>query len=155
MISRLDNENTKVAHMIYSVFQASYAVEAEILKAIDFPPLQRTLDEYLHTDTEFYGLLEAKELAAVVEIKYSVGITHIQSMVVNPRYFRRGLASQLMDFVLDNCNSDLMTVETGAANVPAIKLYEKFGFKHIEQSYISQGINKVKFEKRPNPAFSS
>ena len=43
MIQKLDNNDLEVAETIRNIFQLSYAVEAELLQAIDFPPLHRPL----------------------------------------------------------------------------------------------------------------
>ena len=40
MIIKINNEENEIAEEIQAIFQASYTVEAEILKAVNFPPLQ-------------------------------------------------------------------------------------------------------------------
>ncbi len=44
MIKKLNQTNSSIAEKMHSVFQVSYAVEAQVLKATDFPPLQRSLE---------------------------------------------------------------------------------------------------------------
>ena len=146
MIAKLDNQNIKTSKKIRSVFQASYAVEAKILKAVEFPPLKRTLEEFLSSQNDFFGFWKNEALAAVIEIKINDNWIHIQSLVVNPKYFRQGLAQQLIDFVLDHFDSETFMVETGLANNPARKLYEKFGFKEIRQWDTDHGIRKIRFQ---------
>jgi len=147
MIRKLNNKIIEVSKKIYSVFQVSYAVEAKLIKAIDFPPLKRTLDNFLYSETAFYGFWKDNELAAVIEIKSDAHTTLIQSLVVDPKYFRQGIAAQLITFIFDEYNSKVFNVETGAANKPAIQLYEKFGFKEIKQWDTNHGVRKVRFEK--------
>lgn len=146
MIAQLDNQNIEVATQMQKVFHASYSVEAKILNAIDFPPLKRTLEEYMKTGNIFYGVFKNQDLAAVVEIRSSQKQTHIQSLVVSPQYFKLGIASQLMIFVLEQFNSEAAFVETGVDNNPAIKLYEKFGFKQTKQWNTDCGIRKVRLD---------
>ncbi len=43
--------------------------------------------------------------------------------------------------------SNLIVVETGVKNKPAIKLYEQFGFKETKQWDTDHGVRKVKLEK--------
>ncbi len=43
MIERLQNSELEISNQIHSVFQLSYAVEAKLLDATDFPPLKRPL----------------------------------------------------------------------------------------------------------------
>lgn len=147
MIKRLENQNPETSLKMQKVFQASYAIEAKLLKADDFPPLRRTLEEYINTDTQFYGFWQEQNLAAVIEIRHLEFSIHIQSLVVDPHYFRQGIAGQLLDHVLNNNNTPLFTVETGLANTPAIKLYKKFGFKEVRQYIAGAGIKKICLEK--------
>ncbi|MGH1385650.1 GNAT family N-acetyltransferase [Kordia sp.] len=148
MIKKLQHTNKETATEIRSVFQVSYAVEAKLLKAIDFPPLKRPLESFIHSDNIFFGYIKNNELAAVVEIHHTVKQTHIQSLVVAPKFFRQGIASQLMEFVFNTFDSNLFMVETGVDNGPATTLYLKFGFKEVKQWDTDHGIRKIRFERR-------
>jgi ribosomal protein S18 acetylase RimI-like enzyme len=147
MIQKLKNKNLKLAEKIYSVFQVSYSVEAKILKAVDFPPLKRTGDDFIKSETLFYGFHINNELAAVIELEINLESIHIQSLVVDPGYFRRGIAGKLLGFVFDNFSPKLFTVETGLDNLPAVDLYKKFGFSETQQYDTNHGIRKIRFEK--------
>ena len=68
-------------------------------------------------------------------------------MVVAPKFFRQGIASQLLEFVFDTFDSNVFMVETGVANDPATTLYKKFGFKEVKQWDTDHGVRKVKFER--------
>ncbi len=144
MILKLNHKSPRTAEKIYAVFQVSYVIEAKILKAVDFPPLKRTIIEFLSSETQFYGYWENKEIAGIIEIKNTNNSTHIQSLVVDPKYFRRGIASQLIRYLFNNYDSQLFTVETGLANEPAIRLYKSFGFIEIKQWDTHHGIRKIK-----------
>ena len=65
MIQKLDHKNKLIAAQIRAVFQVSYRVEAALLKAVIFPPLQRSLKDFMHSETEFYGFLKEQELAVL------------------------------------------------------------------------------------------
>ena len=147
MITQLNQKDREMAMKMKRVFQASYAVEAELLKAKHFPPLNRPLSSYMDADTAFYGFHEGADLAAVIEVREENDSTHIHSLVVDPAFFRRGIASKLLKFLLQNFDSKMFTVETGAANEPAITLYERFGFTHVKTWMTDVGIEKVAFEK--------
>ena len=146
MIKRLQNKELEIATKIRSVFQDSYAVEAKLLNAIDFPPLKRPLDSFLNSTTEFFGFWDQQELAAVIEIDHHKNYTHINSLVVAPKFFRQGIAQKLMEFVLNTYNSNLFTVETGVKNGPATALYKKFNFTEIKQWETDHGVRKIRFE---------
>ncbi|SNT13044.1 Acetyltransferase (GNAT) domain-containing protein [Ekhidna lutea] len=149
MITELNHKDETVAKRIRTVFQASYAVEAKLLKAENnFPPLQRPIDEFIKTDNSFYGFHQGVTLAAVMEIKEDGDSAHIQSLVVDPVFFRKGIASKLLGFLFENFDAKIFTVETGAENGPAIALYERFGFTLMKKWMTEFGIEKVRFEKR-------
>ena len=146
MIERLQNKDIAVAKKIRAVFQVSYKVEAKLLNAIDFPPLKRPLEEYVNSTNAFFGYLKDNELAAVIEIIHTSNYTHIRSLVVDPTYFRQGIASKLMEFTLNTFDSNLFVVETGLENGPATDLYKKFNFKEVKQWDTDHGIRKIKLE---------
>ena len=147
MIIKINNKKNKIAKEIRAIFQVSYTVEAGILKAVDFPPLKRTVSQFLNSNSEFYAYYLIKNIAGVIEIENHEDLTHIQSLVVYPKYFRNGIGSKLVQFILDTYKSRIFTVETGIDNHPAIKLYKSFGFQEQEQWDTNHGVRKVRFEK--------
>lgn len=147
MIKRLQNKDINISNQIHAVFQVSYAVEAALLKATDFPPLKRKIESYLNTNNIFFGYMKNKELAGVIEIDRNNNSTHIQSLVVSPKFFRQGIARKLIQFVFNSFDSKLFTVETGVDNGPAIKLYRKFDFSEVKQWDTEFGIRKIRFER--------
>ena len=148
MIIKINNKETKTAEEIRAIFQVSYAVEAEILKAVDFPPLKRTVSQFVNSNSEFYAYYLTSNIAGIIEINNHEDITHIQSLVVDPKYFRNGIGRKLVQFILDTYNSKIFTVETGIDNQPAIKLYENLRFQEQEQWNTNHGIRKVRFVKK-------
>ena len=148
MIQRLDHIIKATAESIHGVFQKSYAVEAKLLGATDFPPLQRPLDDFISCENTFYGFYLDLQLVGVIEIAPQKPSVHIQSLVVLPEYFRMGIAGSLISFALVTYPSTLFTVETGAKNEPAVTLYKKFGFVETKQWDTDHGVRKVRFEKR-------
>jgi ribosomal protein S18 acetylase RimI-like enzyme len=144
MITRLNHTDPATAAAIRAVWQVSYPVEAELLGVTDFPPLQRDLAGFTTSANDFYGYDVAGQLAGVVEVDDRGPATHLQSLVVDPAFFRRGIASRLIEFVLANYTAKRYTVETGAANEPAIRLYRKFGFAELYTYVTEHGIRKVR-----------
>lgn len=145
MIRTLNHKNQQVAHAIRSVFQASYAIEAKLLNATDFPPLKRRLEEFIESKNAFYGYYVEDTLAGVVEVKADESNTHIQSLVVHPNFFRQGIGSVLVQFVLDTYTTKTITVETGLANEPAKDLYYGFHFGKVREYETTHGIRKIAF----------
>ena len=147
MILKINNKKNKIAKEIRAIFQVSYTVEAGILKAVDFPPLKRTVSQFLNSNSEFYAYYLTQNIAGVIEIKNNQDLTHIQSLVVYPRYFRKGIGRKLVQFILDTYKSSIFTVETGLDNHPAIRLYTSFDFEEQDQWNTNHGIIKVRFKK--------
>ena len=150
MIEKLQNNEIEISKRIRSVFQASYKVEAKLLNATDFPPLKRPLENYVKSNTVFFGYLKNEDIAGVIEIDHNNDSTLIRSLVVDPTFFRQGIAKKLMKFVLNTFDSKLFVVETGLENGPATKLYETFGFVEVKQWDTNHGVRKIKFERRTN-----
>uniref|UniRef100_UPI00404A3C07 GNAT family N-acetyltransferase n=1 Tax=Flavobacterium sp. TaxID=239 RepID=UPI00404A3C07 len=146
MIEKLQNKDIKIAEKIRAVFQVSYKVEAKLLEALDFPPLKRPIEDYVNCENAFFGYFKDKELAAVIEIIHNNDYTHIRSLVVDPQFFRQGIASKLMAFTLNRFDSSLFIVETGLANGPATDLYKKFNFQIVKEWDTEYGIRKIKME---------
>ena len=150
MIQKIDHTERTVSSAIRDVFQVSYAVEAKLLNAVNFPPLQRDLASFVHSKNNFYGYFKNIILVAVIEINETDAYTHIQSLVVIPSYFRKGIGKELMEYVLNLYTSNLFMVETGLANIPAIQLYKSLGFREVKQWDTAIGIRKIRFEKSKN-----
>ena len=147
MIKRLEHTNLEVAKEIRAVFQASYKVEAALLRAVDFPPLKRPIERFLHSRTQFFGYLKEGTLAGVAEIELLPNTTSINSLVVHPDYFRQGIGKALMEYTLSHFTAPRFVVETGVENGPATTLYRKLGFTEVNQWDTDHGVRKVKFER--------
>lgn len=143
MIKPLDHHDQSIAKQIYQVFQVSYAVEAALLGHPDFPPLKRSVQNIMSSPTLFYGFWKKDVLTAAMEIKANKDFTHIQSLTVDPEYFRRGIGYELLNFAVQSHPSALITVETGLGNTPAILFYENFGFVRQKTWMTEVGIEKI------------
>lgn len=148
MIEKLEHENEVVAQQIFTVFQQAYKMEAKLIGVVDFPPLLRSAKDIEHANTLFYGLSDNGNLAAVIEIGIDIikrknKQLDIHSLTVAPQYVRRGLADQLIRYVLAQMDCLTAIVETAVANIPAINLYKKHGFVEYKRWIPSHGIPKL------------
>jgi ribosomal protein S18 acetylase RimI-like enzyme len=146
MIKKLDHTNLAIATKMRVVFQESYAVEAALLNATNFPPLQRPLESYIKSTTTFFGYHIKDEIVGIVEVSSKEKTTHINSLVVSPHFFRQGIGRELMNYILQNFSSKVVTVETGLENIPASKLYTSFHFKEVKQWDTDHGVRKIRFK---------
>jgi ribosomal protein S18 acetylase RimI-like enzyme len=143
MITKLDHTNEEVAGQIHTIFQNSYKIEAQLIGVLDFPPLLRSAKDIQRSATQFYGFNEDDCLAAVIEIAMEGERLEINSLTVDPSYFRKGIANKLISYVLEAIDFTEAVVETAVANVPAINLYKKHGFVEFKRWIPSHGIEKL------------
>jgi ribosomal protein S18 acetylase RimI-like enzyme len=143
MIKQLVNSSEEVAHEIFTIFQNSYGIEAQIIGALNFPPLSRSAKDIENSKTLFYGFIENECLAAVIEIVIDDELLDINSLTVDPAYFRKGIANKLITYVLEEFDFSKAIVETAVANSPAIRLYKKHGFVEFKRWTPSHGIEKL------------
>lgn len=148
LFKRIENKEIETAKKLYEIWQESYIVEKELLGATDFPPLNRLASDFMKSENDFQGLYEKKELLGVIEIAQKLNSVHLQSLVVDPNHFRKGIATKLINKVFDLYPSTTYTVETGNSNIPAKKLYESLGFKKYKVWIAEFGIEKIKYEKK-------
>ncbi|PKI16264.1 GNAT family N-acetyltransferase [Colwellia sp. 12G3] len=143
MIKILDNSNEDVANQIYTIFQNSYKIEAQLIGTLNFPPLLRSAKDINNSKTLFYGFSENECLAAIIEIVVENKHLKIDSLTVDPNYFRKGIASKLISHVLESIDFSKAIVETAVVNEPAINLYKKHGFVEFKRWTPSHGIRKL------------
>jgi len=59
---------------------------------------------------------------------------HITNIAVSPEFRRQKVGERLLRKIIDDCyenKAKYITLEVRVSNIPAIKLYEKFGFKSL------------------------
>lgn len=147
-IEKIDHSEKRVARQIYSVFQRSYRVEADLLGVSSFPPLTNTVKDISLRKTDFYGYWKDSELAAVAELDVSGHFVDICSFVVDPAFFRQGIGSRFLDALLSHFPDRDKVVETGVDNHPAIALYQKQGFIEKSRWLTEIGIAKIRLSMK-------
>ncbi|NQZ90382.1 MAG: GNAT family N-acetyltransferase [Colwellia sp.] len=143
MITKLENSNEEIAHQIYTIFQNSYKVEAQLIGVLEFPPLLRSTKDIITSQTDFYGFSDNNCLAAIIEIIIVDNHLEINSLTVDPTYFRKGIADKLLSYILTSFEFKDAMVETAVVNKPAINLYKKHGFVEFKKWTPSHGIEKL------------
>jgi ribosomal protein S18 acetylase RimI-like enzyme len=137
----LDHTAPRVAGAIHALMMAAYRVEAGILDIKDFLPLRRTPAQIAGTTGRFVGIAVAGTLAAVAELEAgNSGGVHISTLVVDPEYFRRGLARAIVEDVIRIHPYDDVTVSTAAGNQPALLLYAAAGLHVRDRWTTDDGI---------------
>ena len=144
----LNHSIPKEAHRIWSVLQAAYKIEADLIEVADFVPLMRSSENIRSAKAIFYGCIRDRELIGVCEVEgVADGSAHIASLGVHPSHFRRGVGAGLVNYVLNMMSCEQITVNTAAKNAPAISLYEKLGFSICNRFETYDEVNMVTLKK--------
>jgi ribosomal protein S18 acetylase RimI-like enzyme len=148
LILKIYISNELEAQQIFDLQRASYAIEAEIIRYSELPPLKETLEMLLQSQETYYGYFFNKELAGAISYKMKDSTLDIHKMMVHPKYFRKGIAGSLLRFIYQaETGIKEIIVSTGSKNEPAKKLYESHGFKEIRKIEVSKGIFITNFRK--------
>jgi len=149
MIKRLDTKDAKTAEQIVVLQKKSYIVEAELISFYDIPPLKDTADSIMSCHEAFYGWYEGEELAGLVSYKLEEDLLDIYRVAVHPEHFRKGIARQLIEFIMNTNKGIKKTiVSTGLNNRPAVNLYLKLGFQKVREVEAVEGVYIACFEKK-------
>ncbi|MEP1384033.1 MAG: N-acetyltransferase [Paraglaciecola sp.] len=124
------------------------------------------LDELKYENTNFELLPLDKDEIRLAQIyesdiyvygtKYVVGFcaysgSEIRALFVHPNYRGKGIGVSLLEFMLSNIIGTA-TLYVAASNHPAIKLYQKYGFKIISEfktTYNRKAVLANKMEQLP------
>jgi len=148
----VDHSAEPVARAIHAVQRSAYAQEARVLGVQEFPPLRRTLEDVRTCAEEFLAVYVGSELvgSASVEPDHESAGVIIASLTVAPAFQRRGLATALLEELLRRHGEDVITVQTGAANLPALELYARSGFVESRRWRAGEeALELVELRRRP------
>ena len=151
MIRRLHLQDIHQARQLLEVQRAAYLVEAELIGSFDIPPLHEDLESLQQSGETFYGYWVEEALSGAISYKRMHHILDIYRLVVHPAYFRRGIGKALVQFVERvEDGIEIITVSTGAKNVPAKRLYSQLGFVEKRDEEVLPGLLIRHFEKNIN-----
>ncbi|MFF8259638.1 GNAT family N-acetyltransferase [Streptomyces virginiae] len=169
-IRPLDLADDATAHAVHRIARAAYAVEAEIIGFDGIPALHESLPEMRAQDLRWVGAVsEGGELAGFLAWEEEpdggtgtgtgtgAGIgpdpdpgpgIGIDRLCVAPAFFRRGVASLLLRHALAELFPGRpVSVTTGAANAPAVRLYEGLGFVRGADFSPAPGLTMASFSR--------
>jgi ribosomal protein S18 acetylase RimI-like enzyme len=148
VIERIDMALQPEALRVLELQRVSYQIEADLIGSIMIPPLRETLEELQSCAEVFHGWFEDDRLLGFISHKLEENVLDIHRVAVHPDGFRRGIARQLLEFVLKlEPSAKRAIVQTGSLNVPACKLYLSFGFEILERKEVAPGLELTLFSK--------
>ncbi len=132
--------------------RAAYAVEAELIGAESLPPMQEDARAVRGLGLSWLGARDAHGLTGAVGYQRVDDLVDIHRLVVHPRAFRQGIATALLDALEAREAAEgtvrRYTVGTGAANLPAVALYERRGFRVAEVREVAPGLQWLRLDRR-------
>ncbi|NUT47849.1 MAG: GNAT family N-acetyltransferase [Saccharothrix sp.] len=143
MIVPLDLTDDATAQAVHRVALSSYAVEAELIGSTEIPALSESVDDIRLLPLRWLGGYVEQELVAFVGYAKVDGVLDIDRLCVAPSHFRLGFARRLVEQVLAEGGPAI--VSTGAANAPAIALYEGLGFRLVDTVVVGEGLRIAQF----------
>ncbi|OWA18078.1 GNAT family N-acetyltransferase [Streptomyces sp. CS159] len=146
---RLDLSDPDTLRHLWDLQRASYAVEARLIGFDGIPPLHESLEQLRACEESFIGVRDERRLVgAVAWTRSGNGVLDICRLVVHPVAHRRGVATALLD-ALDSIEpAELTVVSTGTANLPAVELYRRRGFRPVGERRIAPGVAVTLLERR-------
>ncbi|WMT30686.1 GNAT family N-acetyltransferase [Bacillus aerius] len=106
---------------------ASYQREAEQMGYQDLPPLKETVKDVMETDEIFIWFEKQGQLFGIASYEMHQDRIVLSRLAVHPQYAHQGIGTKLMQAIIDRYQPIELT--TAEANISAIRLYEKLGFK--------------------------
>ena len=98
--------------------------------------------EILDKDYEFiYVYEEDNNVLGFIQIEKHFEVVDLINIAVSEDTRRKGIASKLIQYIIDNVEHERFLLEVNSNNTSAIKLYQKFNFKeiNIRKNYYSNG----------------
>ncbi|WP_419881684.1 GNAT family N-acetyltransferase [Peribacillus sp. B-H-3] len=148
MIVKLDNKNSVMAEKILNVQLPAYQIEAKIIGFEGIPQLKDTVRDITECRETFVGYTSGDELLGFISYTVEDGAIDICRLVVDPAHFRKGIARELLEHVLEIAGNNKVIVSTGKKNVPALNLYQSFGFEKVKDAEVAPGVFIAILEKR-------
>ncbi|WP_330329489.1 GNAT family N-acetyltransferase [Streptomyces sp. NBC_00536] len=154
----LDLGDDATAAAVHRIGRAAYTVEVELIGFDGIPALRESLAELRVQPLNWLGAVSAAgEVAGFLAWKAQDapqaedgrGAVSIDRLCVDPAWFRRGIGSLLLRHLLREVDPGrAVEVTTGAANAPAVTLYERLGFVRGADFSPVPGLVMASFTRR-------
>lgn len=149
-IIKLDLQDVDTLSELWSLQHKAYRLEAEIIGFHEIPPLLETRDMLSRSEELFYGSFDdhGDLMGAVAVLEETPGKLTVTRMMVNPNFFRQGVAGNLLEYIFNlYLKMEQFIVSTGKLNVPAVTLYTKHGFIPAGIEEVAPGVELIEFHR--------
>ncbi|MGW3352358.1 GNAT family N-acetyltransferase [Nonomuraea rubra] len=129
LIAEVSPADDPLGSQLLALQQASYAIEAELIKDDRIPPLHESLDELRAQPLLWLAaMVGGDRLAGAVAWQETPAEVDINRLIVHPDLLRQGIGRTLVKEVIARAGERRIVVSTGRDNAPARALYERLGF---------------------------
>ena len=87
--------------------------------------------ETLSDTDSIYNYMDGEKVLGYLEIRLVDGVVDIMNLFVNEEDRKKGIATSLMNKMIEEEDYSRIMLEVNENNIEAIKLYSKLGFKEI------------------------
>lgn len=148
VVVEIDHRDPDLALRVRDLQRVAYRIEAELIGYDRMPPLREEVTDILRLDLTILGAMEGASLIGVLGYVRVSGTVDIDRLAVEPARFRRGVGRMLLDGLhLRESDASRFEVSTGAANRPAIALYEAMGYR-LTSEEISHDVRLAHFARQ-------
>jgi len=142
--------DANVAKGVHALQQLAYRVEADLIKNDKIPYLTQGLSDLMRSEKEtFIGYYDDDgRIMGVFSFQIiNDGVLDVHRFMVHPSLFRQGVASQLLNYALENNVVRKIIAQTGAENKPAIECYKRNGVNFVCDIQVDISTKLATFEK--------
>ncbi|WP_372638112.1 GNAT family N-acetyltransferase [Cohnella sp.] len=153
-IQSLNIRLREAAEEVWALQHPAYRVEAALIGVADLPPLRDTIQTLQNSGEIFLGgRNEEGELVGAVSYETDgPGRFTICRVMVHPEFMRQGIGAKLLEAALAaELSSIIWSVTAEIRNLPALRLYETFGFERVETFEPVPGITMVRLVRQLAP----
>ncbi|WP_051047795.1 GNAT family N-acetyltransferase [Rhodococcus sp. AW25M09] len=136
------SDDRALAEQILALQKNSYAVEARLIGDDRIPLLHESVDDLCGARIHWLVARADGEIRGAAAWSGS----EIDRLVVAPQAHRQGIGRELVEAVLKSLVGQRVQVATGRDNPPARRLYESFGFVHVENQQVLPGLWLARYE---------
>jgi ribosomal protein S18 acetylase RimI-like enzyme len=154
-IVEVDHRQADIAAGLAVLQRLAYRVEADLIGFDGIPGLTVTAAEVAaRSGVRWLAFVHGDEIIGGLCEERTGLVCDIDTLVVDPRYFRRGVGRALVARSIADSEIERWTVGTAAANVPARSLYESFGFAvdtfdDSQVPYVRLVLDRLEAVERP------